>query len=65
VVEVLTSGPQPAELQSLAQPGNVIKAFIAEVLTTAMIWKKIDATVQLTSDRRGVRWQLSNIRVLL
>ena len=63
-VEVHTSVPQNLDLDSLAQPGIVIEAFSSEVLPSELVGKKIRATLKLTGDTQGVRWWISNVRVL-
>lgn len=63
-VEIHTSAPEKSDLDSLARPGVVIEAFSADVLGTDLVGKRIEATLELTGDTRGVRWRISNVRVL-
>lgn len=64
VIEIHTAAPERAGLDSRAQPGMVIEAFSPEVLASDLPGKRIEATVELTGDTRGVRWRITNIRVL-
>lgn len=63
-VEIQTSEPENKELDSLARSGIVIEAFSSDVLASDLVGKKIKATLKLTGDTRGVRWWISNVRVL-
>ena len=63
-VEIHTAEPANPELDSLAQSGLVIEAFSADVLTSEVVGKQIQATVKLTGDTRGMRWWISSVHVL-
>lgn len=64
VIEIHTAAPEQAGLDSRAQPGMVIEAFATEMVAADLPGKRIEATVALTGDTRGVRWRIANIRVL-
>lgn len=64
IIEIHTSDREDSALDSLARPGMVIEAFSSGVLASDLVGKKIQATLKLTGDTRGVRWRISNIRVL-
>ena len=63
-LEIHTSDPENAGLDSLARPGGVIETFSSDVLASDVVGKKIKATLKLTGDTRGVRWQIANVHVL-
>lgn len=63
-VSIQTAEAESAGLDDLAQPGIAIEAFTAEVLAADLIGKPIEATLKLAGDTRGMRWWISNIRVL-
>jgi len=63
-VEVYTSEPESSELLNMAVPGTVYEAFSSDVLTSDLVGKKIEATLKLTGDTRGVRWWISNVRLI-
>ncbi len=63
-VEIHTSAPENSELPSLARNGIVIEAFSSDTLAAGLVEKKIEATLKLTGDTRGVRWWISNVRAL-
>ena len=63
-VEIHTSQPENSGLESFARPGTVIEAFSAGEFTSDLVGKKVEATVRLTGDTRGVRWQISRVRAL-
>lgn len=62
-VEIHTSDPENPELGSHAVPGQVIEAFSSEPLAADLVGKKIEATLKLTGDTRGVRWFISAVDV--
>lgn len=64
MVEIHTSDPENAGLDSLARPGVVIEAFSPDVLASDLVGREIQATLTLTGDTHGVRWQIANVRVL-
>jgi hypothetical protein len=64
LLEIHASDPEHADLESMARPGAAIEAFSSEVLPSDLMGKKIHATVKLTGDTRGVRWWISNVRVV-
>lgn len=64
VIEIHTAAPERTGLDSRAQPGMVIEAFATEMVAADLPGKRIEATVALTGDTRGVRWRIANIRVL-
>ncbi len=63
-LEILTSDPASSKLDSLTLAGIVIEAFSSDVLASNLVGKMIQATVKLTGDTRGVRWRISDVRVL-
>lgn len=63
-MEIYTSRPENPELQDLSGPGMVIEAFCSDILTSDLVGKKIEATLKLTGDTRGVRWWIANVRSL-
>jgi len=65
IIEIHTAAPERTGLDSRAQPGMVIEAFTTEMVAADLPGKRIEATVALTGDTRGVRWRIANIRVLL
>ncbi len=54
---------QPA-LESFGRRGMVVDAFSEDPLGSDLAGKKIEATLKLAGDTRGVRWWISNVRVL-
>jgi hypothetical protein len=63
-LRIHTSAPENSELPSMARPGIVIDAFSYDVLASILVNTKITATLRLTGDTRGVRWWISNPRML-
>lgn len=63
-VEIQTAAPESAELDSLAQPGSIVEVFSCAPLTSEPIGKQLRATLTLTGDTRGIRWWVSNIRMI-
>ena len=64
LVEIHTSSPESSQLESLARPGVVLEVFSSEPLGSELVGKKIDATLKMTGDTRGVRWMISNIHAV-
>ncbi len=63
-VEIHTSQPENSGLESFARPGTIIEAFSTDEFASDLVGKKIEATLSLTGDTRGVRWQISKVRTL-
>jgi hypothetical protein len=63
-IEIHTTQPQSSGLDSLARPGMVIETFSAVELSSDLVGKTIEATLRLTGDSYGVRWQISKVRAL-
>ncbi len=64
VLEIHTSEAEKTSLESLARPGTTIEAFTPEMLEPSLVGKQIEATVTLTGDTNGVRWQISGVHAL-
>ena len=60
-LKIDTSQAESSGLDSLAVPGSVIEAFSEAPLPSNLAGKQIEATVRMTGDTRGVRWQISKI----
>ncbi len=63
-IETQSAAPDSPDLPSLARPGMTLEVFSSESLSAHLVGKKITATVQLTGDTQGTRWQISNLQVL-
>ena len=64
VVEVQRSERVSEQLENLAKTGDLLEAFSTETLAPDLFGKKIEAVLKLGGDTRGVRWWISQIRVL-
>jgi hypothetical protein len=64
MLEIHTSNPESSQLESLARPGMVVEVFSSEPLGSELVGKKIEATLKMRGDTRGVRWMISNIRAV-
>jgi hypothetical protein len=63
-LEIVASQPEGSELDSLAVPGAVVEAFSQTPLRSDLVGKQVKATLKLRGDTRGVRWWISNIRLV-
>jgi hypothetical protein len=64
IVEVHTSKPVSERLENFAKPGDVLETFSLEMLAPELFGKKVEAKLELRGDTQGVRWWVSQIRVL-
>jgi hypothetical protein len=63
-IELETSAPEGADKQSLAVPGQVIEALSRESVPSDVVGHRIEGSLRLTGDTRGVRWWISSVRKL-
>jgi hypothetical protein len=63
-LRIQTSAREKSELPNMVRQGIVIEAFAYDVLASILVNTKIRATLRLTGDTRGVRWWISNPRML-
>ena len=63
-LEIVASRAERPEVENLARPGGAIEAFSAEVPPETLLFQRIEATLTLTGDTRGVRWWIYDIREL-
>ena len=64
VIEIHTTSPTSSQLESLARPAMVVEVFSSEALGSELVGKKIEATLKMIGDTRGVRWMISNVRAM-
>jgi hypothetical protein len=63
-VRIHTSRSVSPNLASLAAPDAVLEALASDAVATGLQGKRIAATLIMTLDGLGVRWWISNVRLL-
>jgi hypothetical protein len=63
-LSILSSAEEEPGRQNLVVPGTTVEAFSCSTLSLELTGKKIEGILTLTGDTRGVRWWITNIRVL-
>jgi len=63
-VEIHTSSLEHSDLESLATPGSRIEAFSQDVLPSDIVGQEITGSMKLVGKTNGVRWWISEIRLL-
>jgi hypothetical protein len=61
-IDVEVSAPASSELQSFAVPGQRIEALSRETVPVDLVGQRVEATLSLAGDTRGVRWWISDVR---
>jgi hypothetical protein len=64
VIEIYSSEPERSAVESLARAGMIIEVFSADKLREDLVGRTIAATLALTGATDGVRWWISNVRVM-
>jgi len=57
------AAPENPGLPSLARPGITVEAFSSETLAADLAGKEITATVKLSGNTQGTRWQIADIHL--
>ena len=63
-LDIRTAAPAAPDRQSFAKPTTVIEAFSPDPLGTDLVGKEVTAMLRLAGDTRGVRWWVSELKVV-
>ena len=63
-IEIETSAGESADKKSFAHPGQVIEVLSQDALPPDLVGHRIEGSLKLTGDTRGVRWWISDVHKL-